>query len=120
MNNCVLQILGLTAVLILMFFIIRGKHRLFIDSSLNRSNRKKRCKNQTLIEWFFYRRFQDVLPKRSLLWYYGHLVLYPILVIIVLLLDYIQVQNEIGNTIIWVYFFFSAIPTFIFVSNVAV
>ncbi|MBE6580034.1 MAG: hypothetical protein E7650_00270 [Ruminococcaceae bacterium] len=102
------QILALTLTLFLMFFLIRGVTRMYIDSVLTKRQRKTRAKKQTFFEWFFYRRFLGVLPKFSLVWYYINFAVYFVMVIAVIILKIVGIPN-IGRDIVWVYFAINAV-----------
>lgn len=103
-------LLALTLNLILMFFLIRGQIRLYVNANYKKATVKKLYKNQTFFEWFFYTRFKDMLPKSKRIWYFSHLLLYPILVIAVVMLYVFDAPYNIGRILLGCYFYGSAIP----------
>jgi len=92
-----------TLTLLLMFFLIRGIIRIYIDSILTKRQRKSRAKHQKFDEWFFYKRYMDVLPKLKLLWYYSNFVMYIIAVVCTLIFHFANIP-EAGRSIVYVYF----------------
>ena len=92
-----------TLTLLLMFFLIRGIIRICIDKSLTKRQRKSRAKRQKFDEWFFYKRYVDVLPKSKLLWYYSNFIMYIIAVVLTLIFHFANI-TEAGRTIVYVYF----------------
>ena len=101
--NLVLLLLAATLALFLFFFIARGFIHMEIGNILNKSARKKLSKNQSFKEWFFYKRYVDVLPKSTLIWYFSNFGLYIICVIAVIILSSIN-KTDIGRTVVWMYF----------------
>ena len=101
--NLVFLLLAVTLTLFLFFFITRGFIHMEIGNILNKSTRKKLAKNQSFREWFFYKRYVNILPKSTLIWYYSNFVLYIICVIAVIVLCSIDKIN-IGRTVVWMYF----------------
>ncbi len=108
--NFILPFFGLTIILLLNFFFIRGMIRVVIDYCLNKSNRKKRRNGQNFMEWFFYKHFKDVVPKIMLVWYYANFVLYFILIIITAILNFLQLSYYAGSSMILVYMILACIP----------
>lgn len=72
------SILALTLALFLFFFLARGVIRMYIDASLKKRARKRLAKDQSFLEWFFYKRYRDVIAKTQLVWYYSIMVLYAL------------------------------------------
>ncbi len=68
--------LALSLVLILSFFLTRGGIYIYINNQLSKRQRQKKGKKQTFVEWFFYKRYLDVLPKWKLVLYYSNFILY--------------------------------------------
>ena len=99
------QILALTLSFVLMFFLVRGVLRIYIDSTLKKRQRKKFAKNQSFSEWFFYKRYKDILTKPKLFLYYSLFVLYVIFLTVIIIL-YLTGNQTVGNKIIWAYFCF--------------
>ena len=101
--NLFFQILGLTLNLVLMFFLIRGVIKLYIDSVLDKRTRKSLAKNPSFDEWFFYKRYTAVLPKYFMWWYFANMALY-ILFVIIVVISYFLRMHHIGPDIIKIYF----------------
>ena len=108
--NLFYHVLGLTCVLVLLFFLIRWQISINLHATLGKHSRKKRFKEQTFFEWVTYKRFKDVLPTSTFIWYYGHLLAYPVLVILVIIFDIFNLPYKVGGMLILAYFAFSAIP----------
>ena len=74
-----------------------------------RYNREKRKKGQTIIDWFFYRRFLDVLPKECLIIYYANIALYFLFLIAMIVL-YAIGMGSLGGKVMYAYFVLAAVP----------
>ena len=101
--NCIVQLIALTLELLLFFFVIRGVIHIEIGNIVNKRERKRLAKNQSFKEWFFYKRYVDVLPKSTLVWYFSNFVSYIICMIAVIILNLLN-KTDIGRTVIWIYF----------------
>ena len=97
------KILALTLNLFLMFFLIRGIIRMYTDSILKKRDRKARAKGQSFLEWFFYKRYLDVLPKSKLIWYYSNFISYVISILTVVILTLIG-RSEHSKIVVSAYF----------------
>lgn len=102
-----IQILAITLVLVLMFFMIRGVTRIYIDSVLKKRQRKKFAKNQTFKEWFLYTRYLDIIPKYLRIWYYSNFLMYVLSLIAVVVLNACG-MGDLGRSVIGLYFFINA------------
>lgn len=107
-----LQIVCVTLIFLLMFPLIRGSIGMYIEKKINRSNRKKRTKNQTFADWFFYRKFRDVLPKSKLVLYFLHIVLYPTLLLVTVVLGLLDVPLQIGTVLVEAYLGVALVSTY--------
>ena len=74
-------ILATTLALIVSYFICRSTLAIKIDQMLKKRQRKKLASKQTFAEWFFYKRYVDILPKFYLIWYYSLFVQYVIAIV---------------------------------------
>ena len=100
-------ILALTLALILFFFLIRGVIRLYADSVLKKRDMKSRQKNQSFSEWFFYKRYKDILPKSKIVWYYSNFAEY-LIALIAMIVFYSMDMHDFARGILLVYFYFKA------------
>ena len=73
--------------MLLVFYYTRLSIAILINHLLNTSNRKKRKKDQTFKEWFFYKRFLDVIPRKYLIWYYSNFFLSFVVTIVTIVLQ---------------------------------
>ena len=97
------QLLTLTLVLLLMFCINRGTVRQYLNSILRKRSRKRLARDQSFSEWFFYKRYIDILPKFVLVGYYLQFIVYIVLFIVTIVLNILSV-GKIANDLIWAYF----------------
>ena len=102
-------ILATTLNFLLMFFMNRGMLWLYLYSILRKRERKRLAKNQSFKEWFFYKRYTDIIPKIRLVCYYANFALYPLSIIAVIVGQITGIQ-EIGTTALHLYFQLEAIP----------
>lgn len=100
-------ILALTLAFILLFFLIRGCIRLYIDSVLKKRDRQHRQRNQSFFEWFLYKRYNDVLKKSKFVWYYSIFVEY-VISIIAMIVFYSLEMHDWARGVLSVYFYFNA------------
>ena len=96
------QLLALCLSFLLMFFMIRGINRWYIDTILPKRKRHK-IKNKNFIEWFLYKNYLSILPKSRILHYFLNFVLFIISAIAIIICHLIHV-TEIGRNILWAYF----------------
>lgn len=109
--NLFVQLIAVTLVLILMFFITRGVIRMKIEYIVSKRERKRLSKNQSFKEWFFYKRYLNILPKSTLIWYYSNFVAYVISILSIIVLNSIG-KADVGQNIIWAYFSLYGISLF--------
>ena len=91
--NLFILILAATIQVVFFFFLIRLSLRVYLNSILKKRQRKSLQKNQTFVEWFFYKRYLDVLPKYKLWWYYGNFAVYFILVPLAIVCYYTNLHD---------------------------
>lgn len=94
---------ALTVTFLLMFFLIRGVIRLYIDSVLTKRQRKKSKRNEKFVEWFTYKRYLDILPKSQIVWYYLNFVMFITAFVAMIILYALEMQ-DVNRTILWIYF----------------
>ena len=116
MNNnlCMQVLIGLTIVFLLFFSIIRASLGVVINYLLNKSNRKKRRTKQNFAEWFFYTRFNDVLPKILAIWYYGNIAVYLTFILLAIAFCIFRVSETTARSLISIYLAISSVPFLIF------
>ena len=71
---------------------------------------------QAFIDWFFYRKFSDIVPKSKFILYYANILLYFVTLITIVLLYFLKYQ-AISGKILYGYFFVIAIPAIAFYQN---
>lgn len=103
-------IVALTIWSFILYFSVRSFIYSVISYKLNKSAYKKRKNNQNLIEWFFYIRFRDVVPKIMLIWYFGHILLYFVSVFIVAFMALLGIKIEIVRIVCEIVFAIEVIP----------
>ena len=96
-------IIGIFLALILELFWTRGIVNHFSSFALNRSAEKKRSKGQNFLEWLFYTRFRDVIPKKYLVWYYSLFVSFFVATISTIILHFLKVEDFIIRTPLGIY-----------------
>lgn len=106
-------IISLTICFILIFTFIRADIWKIIVLFLDRGARNKRKKSQSLVDWFIYRNFVEVIPRSFLIWYYSNLVFYFITLIITIFMAYLDFSDELMRLPSLCYLFASCIPLFI-------
>ena len=72
----------LTIMTILFLFLQTLGIEICIRKSINNSNRKKRKRNQNLIQSILFVKFRDVVPKTLLFSYYANFIVYLVLILI--------------------------------------
>ena len=87
----------------LVFYYTRLSIAVLINHLLNTSNRKKRKKGQTFKEWFFYKRFLDVLQRKYLIWYYSNFLFCFIEIIVVIILQFFHFEKNVLGAPLRVY-----------------
>ena len=102
--NLFYKILALTFAFLLNFFITRGIIRMYIDNELKKRERKQRAKDQSLKEWFFYKKYRDVLPKPKLIWYFSGFITYFVAVVMIIIFSLLN-MTEISRTVLKIYFY---------------
>lgn len=109
------DILIVTLEFLLMVFMTRLKIRFFFDKKMSKSERRLIRNETNFWNWIFYKKHIRYLPKGYLICYFSHLVIYPILVTIFIILHSLGFldYNNIDGTIIYSYFLISTIPLFI-------
>lgn len=112
MPDCISQIIGLTLLFIVVFFIIRGYIKAAINSKLSKNYRNKRKQNQRFIEWICYRRYYDVIPKILLVWYYTNIIVYLSMCVIIAI-EWDGIFKLTAGNVVLPYMIFSAIPMII-------
>lgn len=83
---------------VFVFVYTRANISMVLDHLLNRSNVRKRRKGQSFLDWFFYRRFKDVVPKRYLVWYYSNFVIYFLCIAMTIIFGLTGFEREIIRT----------------------
>lgn len=101
---------GLTLSFLLFFFLLRLTIAILIGYLLNNSNRRKRRKGQSFLDWLFYRRYSDVIPKSFKVWYYSLFIVYVVFSIVTIILDSVGMDDVIVRIPLAIYFFGYQIP----------
>ena len=101
-----LSIMVLTMELLLFFFLVRGKNRIYIDSVLRKRQRKK-LKYTNFWDWLIYKKHYGILPKSRIVWYWSIFVEYVISVIIVLIFQ-LTPFTEVGRYLVYTFFVINA------------
>jgi cytochrome c biogenesis protein CcdA len=94
---------------LLIFALVRGLLRMVIDVYLSSKAINKRYKNQNIIEWFTYKKFRDVLPKRYFVWYVLQIAFFLIGILITVIMDFLNVSEPFLRVPMGIYFIGSTI-----------
>ena len=113
MADDIYQIIGLTLLFIIVFFIIRGYIKAAVNSNLSKKYRKKRKQNQKFTEWLCYRHYNDVIPKALLVWYYANFIIYFSMCVLIVVDSWYDGFKLITENVVLPYMIVSAIPMII-------
>ena len=83
-------LLVVTLSFLLLFFLTRGLMAIYLPTVIkNRRHREDRKKGQSFWDWFTYRRFRDVIPKREIAYvtHFINIALFFVLVIATVILE---------------------------------
>lgn len=110
----VFDVFILTMAFLMFFFLIRAEIAMVIHCLIKKSqNRRKRTEGQSFIDWLFYRRFSDIVPRSNFILYYANMFLYFITLIAIVLV-YIFKCQAVSGDILYGYFFVVAVPVITF------
>ena len=87
---------------LLMFFLIRGVNRSYIDSVLTKRQRKK-LKSKSFSEWFLIKNQRKILPKFRVFCYFFQFPLFCITLLAIILCHSIGFE-EAAREILWGYY----------------
>lgn len=97
---CFLNQIIITSLCFLISFIfLRGFLYGIKQYKLNNSAYKKRKKDETIKEWFFYSRYKDVLPKFLLYFYYFNILMHLLIMIVCILSRMMNLSCNVGGTV---------------------
>ena len=98
-----MEILAISLAAILFYFLTRGLIYDWINNNLKKRKRKGLSQNQSFKEWFFYLRYNRIVPKRLLLLYFSNIILAIILIIAFVTFEIINYQ-AVSRAILRLYF----------------
>ena len=93
------QILVIALMSLLAFFYVRGFILGIKNYQLNNSAYKKRKKGETIVEWFLYTRYRDIIPKGWIIFYFILLALHVLCFIISIVVNFTS-QSKIGEIVL--------------------
>ena len=111
-----ITIFAITLQFLLLFFLIRGALALYICSKIKKNrHREDRKKGQSFVDWLFYRRFSDVIPKSEMLYwfYYVNIILYFLLFVSVFVFNAMNILDSYRSEIIGIQLIGIGVPVFI-------
>lgn len=91
---------------VLAFILLRWFFMSIISHQLNKSAERKRKKNQTFKEWFFYSRFRSEIPKILLLLYFTILAIHPLGYLVSIISLFSNHFSNISPVIIRIIYYF--------------
>ena len=107
-----ISLMALVLCFLLMFFMIRGVNRLYIDSTITKRRRQKIrrqiIKSKSFIDWLLLKEHRSVLPKSRIVWYFLNFLLF-VISFITIVLFHLFGKAEIANSIPWTYFVINAV-----------
>ena len=93
------QLLSVLLIGLLMFGFWRSFFFGLKHYQLNKSAYKKRKAEETILDWFLYRKYRKEFPKGLLICYFVFLGLHPVIMLVCLLLWLLKVPESIGGTV---------------------
>lgn len=98
-------VIACTVALILAIYITRLLFFGIIRAQLSRKAYSRRRKQQSILQWFSYSCFKDVLPKFLRIWYFGHYAFYVFELLLLFVLIFFDMTIDIGRIVFGVSFF---------------
>ena len=108
MSSFALNLINGLVAFIFIFFETRWCIDDVIFYLYNRNAEKKRKKGQNFVEWFFYTKFKDRVPKKYYIWYLANFAYFFVFILCMIILRSVGIQQF--KFVFLIYFISAHIP----------